>query len=570
MPPGQLRALVGVAAHPQNHPRLDASGQRLLSGYTFLQPRVMPPLPLRAECTAYHWLFAGQGGIDPYSAMASDVYQDLFAEGSFTGKGLINVAAAHAVLGQGRLPEGQILSHDLLEGSLARCAVVSDATLIESDPSQPRIASDRLHRWTRGDWQLLPFLLNRHRWPMAGINRWKLADNLRRSLVAPASVLVLVLSMAGVGPAPLVALALVLSAHLAGPLLGAAANLVPAPGGFAWRRSYRLAALDVARAVAGGLWHLAQLLQQALRHTDAVARTLFRLGLSRRELLAWQTAASLHTSTSVARGTRWAQPLLGPLLALAALAAFRWAQVPLAWPLEALLLAWVVAPALAWGAGLPLRHHRTQLAPADHTALHGVARDTWRLFERVVDASSHHLPPDNLQTSPVDMVAQRTSPTNVGLYLLSAVCARQFGWLGTQDLLDRLEATLATLDTLARHRGHFMNWTDTSTLQPLLPRYVSTVDSGNLSAHLLAVAQACRQWAGLPFDPAPAAQALQRCKARLMEPVPPNHPETTTWLQADLHATQGHTGTRRPQRHRAGQPAPARPGPATRCPGLGA
>ena len=538
LPPGQLRALVGVAAHPQNHPRLDASGQRLVAGYTFLQPRVMAPLPQRADCTAYHWLFAGQGGIDPYSAMASDVYQDLFAEGSFTGKGLINVAAAHAVLGQGRLPEGQILSHDLLEGSLARCAVVSDATLIESDPSQPRVASDRLHRWTRGDWQLLPFLLNRRRWPMAGINRWKLADNLRRSLVAPASVLLLVLSMAGVGPAPLVALALVLSAHLAGPLLGAAAALVPAQGGFAWRRCYRLAALDVARAVAGGLWHLTQLLQQALRHTDAVARTLFRLGLSRRHLLAWQTAASLHTAAPLARSTQWAKHLLGPLLALAALMAFQWAHVPLAWPLEALLLAWLVAPALAWGAGLPLRHHRTRLAPADHTALHGVARDTWRLFERVVDASSHHLPPDNLQTSPVDMVAQRTSPTNVGLYLLSAVCARQFGWLGTQDLLDRLEATLATLDTLARHRGHFMNWTDTSTLQPLLPRYVSTVDSGNLSAHLLAVAQACRQWAGLPFDPAPAAQALQRCKARLMEPVPPNHPETTTWLQADLHATQ--------------------------------
>jgi len=538
LPPGQLRALVGVAAHPQNHPRLDASGQHLLAGYTFLQPRVLAPLPQRAEATAYHWLFGGQGGIDPYSAMASDVYQDLFAEGSFTGKGLINVAAAHAVLGQGRLPEGQILSHDLLEGSLARCAVVSDVTLIESDPSQPRVASDRLHRWTRGDWQLLPFLLAPRRWPMAGINRWKLADNLRRSLVAPASVGLLLLSMAGVGPVPAVALALVLSAHLAGPLLGAAAALVPAQGGFAWRRCYRLAALDVARAVAGGLWHLAQLLQQALRHADAVARTLFRLAVSRRQLLAWQTAASLHTATRGGRSTRWARHLPGPVLALATLAALHGAQPPLVWPVWALLLAWVAAPLLAWVAGRPLHRHRTRLTPADHTALHGVARDTWRLFERVVDASSHHLPPDNLQTSPVDMVAQRTSPTNVGLYLLSAVCARQFGWLGTQDLLDRLEATLATLDTLARHRGHFMNWTDTGTLQPLLPRYVSTVDSGNLSAHLLAVAQACRQLSCVPFDPAPVNRAVQRCQARLLEPVSPNHPDATSWLQADLHTTQ--------------------------------
>lgn len=537
LPPGQLRALVGVAAHPQNHPRLDSSGRRVVAGYTLLQPRVRPPLPSRTENTLYHWLFAGVGGIDPYSAMSSDVYQDLFAEGSFHGKGLIHVAAAHAVLGRGRLPAEQILSHDLLEGALARCAVVSDVTLIESDPSQPDVASERLHRWTRGDWQLLPFVVRPSRWPMAGINRWKLIDNLRRSLWVPASALSLLLSMVGIGATPQATLALVLSAHWAGPVLAAAADWVPAQGSFSWRRWYGQAALDMTRALAGGLWQLSQLLVQALRHTDAVVRTLHRLAISRQQLLAWQTAASLSTPTVGPQMARRVQHLAPAGLALGLLAGLWWMQAPLAWPVVSVLLAWGAAPALSWAAGQRLPRRATPLSPDDQRTLHGVARDTWRLFERTVDASSHHLPPDNLQTSPVDMVATRTSPTNVGLYLLSAVCARQFGWLGTQDLLDRLEATLATLDTLTRHRGHFMNWTDTHTLQPLYPRYVSTVDSGNLSAHLLATAQACREWAKAPFDPRPGAQALQRCHARLQPPAAPRSGDARARLQADLQST---------------------------------
>jgi cyclic beta-1,2-glucan synthetase len=537
LPPGQLRALVGVAAHPQNHPRLDTRGRRVVAGYTLLQPRVLPPLPSPTENTLYHWLFAGVGGIDPYSAMSSDVYQDLFAEGSFHGKGLIHVAAAHAVLGRGRLPAEQILSHDLLEGALARCAVVSDVTLIESDPSQPDMASDRLHRWTRGDWQLLPFLVRPHCWPMAGINRWKLIDNLRRSLLAPASALLLLLSMVGVGATPSATLALVLAAHGAGPVLAAAASWVPAQGNFSWQRWYRLAALDIARAVAGGMWHLSQLLRQAMRDTDAVVRTLYRLSISRQQLLAWRTAASQNTPPGGPQTAHGVQHRVPACVALGMLGVLWWMQAPLAWPVVSVLLAWVAAPALSWAAGQRLPRHHTPLSPDDQQALHGVARDTWRLFERTVDANSHHLPPDNLQTSPVDMVATRTSPTNVGLYLLSAVCARQFGWLGTQDLLDRLEATLATLDTLARHRGHFLNWTDTQTLQPLHPRYVSTVDSGNLSAHLLATAQACREWAKAPFDPGPSTQAVQRCHARLQPPAAPRSGDALARLQADLQST---------------------------------
>ncbi|MEO6363569.1 MAG: carbohydrate-binding protein, partial [Caldimonas sp.] len=179
LPPGRLRDLVAVAAHPHNQPQLSADGRRVERGYAILQPHVATPLPAPEEVTLYHWLFAGQPGIDPYSAASSEVYQDLFDEGTFTGKGLLHVQAMHAVLG-GRLPNGQVLSHDLLEGALARCATVTDIAVIEEAPYHADVAASRVHRWTRGDWQLLPFLLRPRRWPMHPVNRWKMLDNLRR------------------------------------------------------------------------------------------------------------------------------------------------------------------------------------------------------------------------------------------------------------------------------------------------------------------------------------------------------------------------------------------------------
>lgn len=542
LPPGRLRALVGVAAHPQNHPRLDTSGTRVVAGYGILQPRIVPPLPTAAEATPYQWLFSGQSGIDPYSAMSSDVYQDVFDEGSFTGKGLLNVATLHAVLA-GRLPCDQVLSHDLLEGSLVRCAMVSDVTLIESEPSLPGVSSARLHRWTRGDWQLLPFLCQPRIWPMAAINRWKLFDNLRRSLVAPASTALLLLSMFGIGLAPLAALGTVFAAHAAGAVIGAMAGLVPTPGVFAWRRYYRDALWELWRALAGGLWQLSQLLPQAVHHLDAVARSTWRLLVSHQHLLEWTTAAALHTAAPPGLLHTLVRQAPGPLLAVAIGWALDAQGTDITWPVLTVLGLWVLAPALAWAAGQGCwRQRAVVLTPAQTTQLTQVARDTWRLFERMVDADNHHLPPDNLQTSPLDTLATRTSPTNIGLYMLSAACARQFGWIGTQDLLDRLESTLATLDRLQRHRGHFLNWYDTQTLQPLFPRYVSTVDSGNLSAHLLAVGQACLALAPHPLDPAQAQQAARLARERLSSPGrsgpnPDHAANPQSWWQADLQAT---------------------------------
>jgi cyclic beta-1,2-glucan synthetase len=488
LPPGQLRSLVAVAAHPRHRPRLDAAGRRVIAGHGVLQPRIATPLTGRERRTPFHWLFAGQGGIDPYSAASSEVYQDLFGAGSFSGKGLIDVAAMHDVLA-GRLPEGQVLSHDLLEGALLRCATVSDVMLMEDAPADAEVAASRAHRWMRGDWQLLPFLVGRG---LRRLDRWKMLDNLRRSLLAPASLVLLLVALAGLGGSPLAMLMLVLGAHAAGPLMGALAGLLPDRLDVAARYFYRQGLIDLSRALGTGLWHLAMLGHQALAAVDAIGRTLYRLVVSRRHLLAWTTAAAAG-----ARGRSPLQALLRrqattPLLALLATVGLLATGTPAPALVVALGLLWASAPLWSWWASRPLPAERP-LSVTDRLWLERLAHDTWGLFDRCVGADDNHLPPDNLQFMPHEAIAHRTSPTNIGMYLLSAACARRFGWIGPKALATRLEATLGTLDRLARHRGHFLNWYDTQTLQPLQPMYVSTVDSGNLSGHLLAVAAACRE-----------------------------------------------------------------------------
>ena len=544
LPPGRLRELVGVAAHPHNQPQLDASGRRVVRGYGILQPHVATPLPARKEVTLYHWLFAGQCGIDPYSAASSEVYQDLFSEGTFTGKGLLNVQAMHAVL-SGQLPEGQVLSHDLLEGSLARCAAVTDITVIEDAPFHADVAASRVHRWTRGDWQLLPILLRPGRYPLRAINRWKMFDNLRRSLVAPMSLALLVFSLCSSVLSPWAALVLVLAAFSAGPLMGAVAGFSPSRDDLAKRHFYRQAGADMARTLWAGLWHLAQLLVQALSAVDAVTRALYRMLVSHRHLLEWTTAAAAQaqakTHLPALLRAHWSLPVVGLLL----LAALLYLGTPHPVLASVLCLLWAASPVWTWWASRTHRAHEGHAVPADKLALlEGIARDTWRWFERCISPQDNYLPPDNLQVQPYDIVAHRTSPTNIGLYLLSVACARQFGWIGTQDLLTRLEATLATLGRMQRHRGHFYNWYDTETCAPLLPLYVSTVDSGNLCGHLLAAAQACQELAAAPYNTTAARRATRNARERLTpllaarSSLPPEQRAQLRWRLADLRATR--------------------------------
>ena len=504
LPPGRLRELVAVGAHPCNVPQLAADGRSVTSGYAILQPRVVTPLPESARQTPFHWLFSGQSGMDPYSAASSEVYQDVFAEGTFTGKGLLHVQAVHSVLA-GRLPEGQILSHDLLEGALARCGSVSDLTVLEDAPSHADVAASRMHRWMRGDWQLLPVLLSSSfgtrglRFP--AVSAWKMLDNLRRSLVAPASLACLVLACVGSSLLPLRVLWVIAIALCAGPVMGAAAGFLSYRRGLAKEHFYFEAGAGLMRALWGGLWQFAQLLQTAMGALDAIARALFRTFWSHRLLLQWTTAEAAQSQARTGWSGLVALHWKESVVALALLAGMALVPGPLSAMAVVACLLWASSPFWTWSVSRTWRiGEQAPLTLQDRLYLEGIARDTWRLFERCVGPQDNHLPPDNLQITPQEMVAHRTSPTNMGLYLVSAACARQFGWISTPDLLDRLEATLATLQKLERHRGHFYNWYDTESCAVLAPAYISTVDSGNFSGLALACAQACTELAAQEQD----------------------------------------------------------------------
>ncbi len=512
LPPGALRELVSIAAHPLNAPRVDADRRRVVAGFGILQPRTVTPFPRRDERSLYHWLFAGQCGIDPYSSGASDVYQDLFGTGSFTGKGLLNVRAVHAVLDR-RLPDSTVLSHDLLEGTVARCALVTDTVLIEDYPHHAGVAASRLHRWTRGDWQLLPLMLRAKHFGIDALGSWKMADNLRRATVVPACAGLLVWTIFTHALPLGWALTAVGAALALGPLLGALAGLVPTRRSIELRHFFDVGATELVRALTNATWQFIQLLDQAGLLLDATTRAGWRLLVSHRHLLEWTTAAQAQARARYELGTFLRAGLLTTGVCLSLAVAAHWSPHP--WLAPLLFVVWALAPAVAWWASRrsPDAGPDRSLTSDQKRYLERLARDTWRFFEHVVGPDDNHLPPDNLQLEPQPTLAHRTSPTNIGMYLLSACCARESGWLDTPALLTRLTATLATIDRLPKHAGHLFNWYDTQTLQTLPPTYVSSVDSGNLAGHLLAVAQACRAFANGGADDAALHHTAERCDA---------------------------------------------------------
>ncbi len=512
MPRETARRLVGKVAHPLNHPRFDPGTRRVVEGYGVLQPRVTPSLPIGREGSLFQRIFSSTSGIDPYASAVSDVYQDLFGEGSYTGKGIYDVDAFEAAL-DGRVRENTLLSHDLFEGTFARAGLASDIELVEEFPSRYDVAAARQHRWVRGDWQLLPWILGRgdasvgdrsasdHERASAlpPIGRWKMLDNLRRSLSAPASVAALLAGWALPLHAAVVWTGFVLSTIALSALLPVLAGIVPRRARITARSHLRALAADVGLALSQSALLVVFLAHQAWLMADAIGRTLFRLSLSHRHLLDWVTAAQAKVSPRLDLPGFYRQMNGGVAIGIVTAIVVWWVRSD-AWPVAApFVLAWIASPAIArWTSLSPLVAGRLSLSDADARALRLVARRTWRFFETFVTAEDHMLPPDNFQEDPKPVVAHRTSPTNLGLYLLSAVSARDFGWAGTTETVDRLEATFATMGRLQRFRGHFYNWYDTRDLRPLDPQYISSVDSGNLAGHLIALAIACREWIRRP------------------------------------------------------------------------
>jgi cyclic beta-1,2-glucan synthetase len=518
MPRDAARRLVGKMAHPLNQPRFDAAARRVVEGYGVLQPRVTPSLPVGREGSLYQRIFSSVGGIDPYESAVSDVYQDLFGEGSYTGKGIYDLDDFEAAL-EGRVREGTLLSHDLFEGTFARAGLASDIEVVEEFPSRYDVAAARQHRWVRGDWQLLPWIAGRAG-ALPPIGRWKMLDNLRRSLSTPACVIALAAGWALPLHAAVLWTGFVVSTIAVATLVPILSAIVPRRARTTARSHLHALAVDVRLALSLTALLLVFLAHQAWLMADAIGRTLYRLLVSRRRLLDWVTAeqAQVGPRLDLSGFTR----LMGGGVALGGAAAIGAAWVGgEAWPVALpFALAWIVSPAIArWTSLSPLVAGRVPVSPADARALRLIARRTWRYFEAFVTAEEHWLPPDNFQEDPKPVVAQRTSPTNIGVYLLSAASARDFGWTGTAETVERLEATLATLQGLPRFRGHFYNWYGTRDLRPLEPQYVSSVDSGNLAGHLIALANACREWTRAPLADAPAIAGVEDSLALACEAV---------------------------------------------------
>ncbi len=491
LPRDAARRLVGKMAHPLNRARFDAAERRVVEGYGILQPRVTPSLPVGSEGSPYQRVFSSLGGIDPYAVAASDVYQDLFDEGSFTGKGIYDVDVFESAL-EGRVPEGTLLSHDLFEGTFARAGLVSDIEVVEEFPSRYDTAAARTHRWVRGDWQLLPWVFRRG---LPAIGRWKMLDNLRRSLTPPASVAALVAGWTLPFHEALTWTGYVVLTMLLPALLPVLSAMVPRRAEITVSSHFRAIAEELRLAASRTVLNCVFLAHQAWFMSDAIGRTWYRLLVSRRHLLDWVTAA--QSTTSRAPDLIASYRLMSPAVAIGVVATLVvvWAGGA-AWPVALpFVLAWAASPAIArWAGRDPPAASRLGPSAPDARVLRLVARRTWRFFETFVTPADHMLPPDNFQEDPKAVVASRTSPTNVGVYLLSAACARDFGWAGTIESVERLEAVFATLRTLRRFRGHFFNWYDTRDLRPLDPPYISSVDSGNLAGHLIAFANACDTW----------------------------------------------------------------------------
>ncbi len=509
LPRDAARQLAGTMAHTLNRPVMDAARRVVVEGYGILQPRVGTSLP-SARRSWYVRLHAGDVGIDPYTKEVSDVYQDLFLEGSFIGKGIYDIDAFQGSMAL-RFPENAILSHDLLEACYARSALVSDVELYEDFPSRYNVDMHRRHRWIRGDWQIARWLLPRvpgpdgrlEPNPLSLLSQWKIFDNLRRS-AAPIAFLLLILCtwiflprLGGLGLQLVVAIA-----ALPG-LFSVLAALPRPPAGLPWVMHLRKVAGDGGRQAGQVALTLAFLPYEAFLSADAIARTLLRMLVTHRRLLEWQMSVdserAAHKSLAGFLSMMW----ISPVVAAGAGLYLRFARPDqLGWALP-ILSAWLIAPWIAWRISEPQSSAVPGLAGAQTDFLRRAARRTWGYFETFVTAAENWLPPDNFQEIPAPTVASRTSPTNMGLALLANLAARDLGYLPLGGVIQRAQDCMATMRRLERYRGHFYNWYETRTLAPLLPLYVSSVDSGNLAGHLLTHSAGLREAAHEPiFSPA--------------------------------------------------------------------
>lgn len=486
--------IIATMAHPLNHAMYDEAKGRVTKGYGILQPRVSVSMP-RADSSRYAKLNGNEPGIDPYTRATSDVYQDLFKEGSFIGKGIYDVDVFEKALNN-RLPENRILSHDLLEGCYTRSGLLSDVQLYEKYPSRYSADIKRRHRWIRGDWQIAAWCTPwspdaKRRWhsnPLSGLSKWKIFDNIRRS-VFPIAITLLILLDWLLLPQPGWS-TLIVSAILITPaVISTLWNVMRKPKDMMFRHHIIVSTRSAGTTAISTMFTIICLPYEAFVNIDAIVRTAWRMLVSRKHLLEWNPSGVAEKLSANTLATYYITMWFEPVVALAAFIYFIIYEPVVLQTATPILALWLLAPFITWYVSRPLPVKAARLSPQQQIFLQKTARKTWAFFEDLVNEKENWLPPDNMQEVPVETIAHRTSPTNIGMSMLGSLSAHDFGYISTTELLERCSNTFGTLYKLERNKGHLYNWYDTQTLQPLPPRYISTVDSGNFAGHLLTLRQ---------------------------------------------------------------------------------
>lgn len=505
LPMGMAKKMIGTMAHPLNRPVIDKQKGIVVEGYGLMQPRIDVDVESSNQ-SLFAQIFTGQEGLDPYANAISDVYQDLFGEGIYTGKGIYDVNAFHEVL-QHAVPENTILSHDLMEGSYVRTGLVTDLKLVDSHPSKYNAYAARLHRWVRGDWQLFPLLfrtirnlyLHRIDNPLSLLSRWKMFDNLRRSLVAPSLVLLAALGFCVLPGSIAFWLSFFMVTQAFPFIMALVGTLFAGQYGNRGVKRYMPVMMGLKASFLQGLLNLAFLPYQAWSMMVAVSVTLVRVLVTKKNLLEWVTSADMEKTQK--NSLRSYLSKMGVSIAEAGiigLLACIFRPETAIWFLPFLLL-WASAPFIAYRISLDQKDPVPQIPRKDLQDLGRIARRTWRYFEEFTDAKSHFLTPDNYQADPPRGVAYRTSPTNIGLGLLAILSARDFGYIGTLEMKDLVVKTISNMDRLEKWNGHLFNWYDIHTMKPLRPAYISTVDSGNLACYLITLEQGLKDQLASPL-----------------------------------------------------------------------
>lgn len=475
LPRDAAKKLVGAMSHTLNRSYVDTASKKILRGYGLMQPRISVSITA-ANKTIFSRIFSGETGTDIYTTAVSDVYQDVFGEGIFTGKGIYDLATFETML-KDEIPENTVLSHDLLEGSYVRCALVTDVELVDGYPAYYNANAKRVHRWVRGDWQLLSWLFKKS--PINTLSKWKILDNLRRSLLSPSIVLLIVLALTvlpGDGRWIVVAFLAIIT-----PLVFDVSEAVVAPAkGINLTGRFH----GVKMAAEQMFFMFCFIPFQAYQMVDAIIRTLYRLFISKKNLLEWQTAADAEAKSGKSFASyfhlMWSSCVIAVILYFLAFLS----SLPIAIILAIPCILWFCSPFIAYRISKDSPSKEFVLNIENTEFLRRIGRKTWAYFEDFVNAENNWLAPDNFQENPPNGLANRTSPTNIGMAFTSNLCAYDMDYIGFHELVERMDQSLGSTERLDKFKGHLYNWYDTITRQPLYPRYVSTVDSGNMVAYM--------------------------------------------------------------------------------------